>query len=110
MTMVIVDDRLSKLFKIDEATLQRMTDLITNTSPPVTVPDPGLLTTLRTALQKVMDYDQALDDPIGDGSGRGALSPTGDDYNALCGILQPLYDALGMTGPLSLPKPARMDG
>jgi hypothetical protein len=61
----------------------------------------NLLTALRTALEAIQAHDRKLDDPHGDGSSRDAESPTGDDYNEVTGILQPLYDLLGMVGPLS---------
>jgi hypothetical protein len=68
----------------------------------VNAPAPdALLATLRNQLQAIMDHDRKLDDPNGDGSGDNAQSPTGDDYNEVCGLLQPVYDALGMVGPCS---------
>jgi hypothetical protein len=60
-----------------------------------------LQATLRSALQAIMDHDKKLDDPRGDGSGIDAESPTGDDYNEVTALLQPLYDALGTIGPCS---------
>lgn len=71
------------------------------TAPDSEPTPPGLMDTLRTALGHIQDHDMSLDDPHGDGSGNGAESPTGDDYNDLTARLQPLYDLLGMVGPLS---------
>lgn len=62
---------------------------------------PGLMDTLRTVLARIQAHDMRLDDPHGDGSGNGAESPTGDDYNDVTTLLQPLYDLLGMVGPFS---------
>lgn len=56
---------------------------------------------LRTALEGIQAHDRKLDDPNGDGSGNDAESPTGDDYNELCSIIQPLFDMLGLRGPMS---------
>jgi hypothetical protein len=61
----------------------------------------GLMTVLRNALTAIQAHDRKLDDPRGDGSGNDAESPTGDDYNEVTGLLQPVYDMLGMVGPLS---------
>ncbi len=59
------------------------------------------MSTLQTALEGIQAHDRHLDDPRGDGSGDNAQSPTGDDYNEVCGLLQPIYDALGIVGPLT---------
>lgn len=76
----------------------------------VIVPDEGpevigaadpVMAKLREILTDIQAHDRSLDDPHGDGSGNDAESPTGDDYNDLCGIVQPLFDMLGLRGPLS---------
>lgn len=59
------------------------------------------LATLRRVLEAVHAHDMTLNDPNGDGSGDSAQAPTGDDYNEVTGLLQPLYDALRMVGPCS---------
>ena len=78
--------------------------LIAILAEPATVtligPDPAT-SALQVALTAIMDHDKSLNDPDGDGSGNNAQSPTGDDYNALCGLLQPLYEVMGIAGPLT---------
>lgn len=81
---------------------QKLTSWAALTAPDAAVSKQNaLMSALRNQLQAIMDHDKGLNDPNGDGSGDNAQSPTGDDYNEVCGLLQPLYDALGMVGPCS---------
>lgn len=81
---------------------QKLTSWAALTAPDAAAPVPAdLMATLQSVLATIQGYDKAMDDPNGDGSGDNAQSPTGDDYNEVCGLLQPLYDALGMVGPCS---------
>lgn len=75
--------------------------LIPDEGPEVIGAADPVMAKLREILTDIQAHDRSLDDPHGDGSGNDAESPTGDDYNDLCGIVQPLFDMLGLRGPLS---------
>ncbi len=54
---------------------------------------------LRAALRDVLAYNNRLNDPHGDGTGTDAHSPTGDSYNDLLSIIEPLFQVAGIDAP-----------
>ena len=64
---------------------------------------------IRRDLQRLWDeitaHDTKLDDPNGDGSGDGAESPTGDDYNEIVAMVyHALSPILDRPVPWNVPK------
>lgn len=53
---------------------------------------------VRACVAAVREHNNGLDDPIGDGSGRGATAPTGDDYNEILAQLNILAEMAGIEG------------
>lgn len=50
----------------------------------------------RRAVNLARERNLQLNDPHGDGSGRDAQAPTGDDYNLLLDAMGELADVLGI--------------
>lgn len=46
------------------------------------------------AMRAIGEHNRKLNDPHGDGSGRDAQSPTGDDYNVLLDAVEELAELL----------------
>jgi hypothetical protein len=70
-----------------------LTDAVEAIPPHVdTITAAALMAKVRAAVNAARAVDDHLNDPEGDGSGRGAQSPDGDSYNELWGAFDALFE------------------